>query len=152
MKKFIIISLFLCLLSCTSRKVEVNKSDSKEIATTNYTLKTIEKSILATDTKKDVQEDNYTYTPINKSAEFVVNGKVYKNVEIRRKIIKDNSIITELKIVDKKQDLSIKKAINNTSKINKKQVEKKGVSLSAKIALLIMFVILVAAYLKRRYL
>ena len=142
MKKYLIIILTLFLFSCTSRKVETEKKDSKEVTKINSIAKIVEKEVIKIDTKINTEETETIYTPIDYKSDFILDGKVYKNVQIRHRKKKDNSIVTELKTINKKQDIAVKKAVNSKLQYNIKHVDKQGLPIIVKIGILLGLIIL----------
>jgi uncharacterized protein YcfL len=142
MKKYLIIILTLFLFSCSSRKVETEKKDSKEVTKIDSVAKTVEKTNIKIDTKKDIEESELVFTPIDNTKEFIVNNKTYKNVQISQRKKKDNTIIAEIKTIGKKQDITIKKAVNSKLQSNIKHVDKKGLPIIAKISILLGLILL----------
>lgn len=101
MKNIITIILLILITSCGARKVNIEKLSIKKdsIATTDIVVTTdIEKKLVdTTNIKMQVETDEITLTPIDSSKEIVVDGKKYKNVIIRRKKVKDNSLYVNSK-------------------------------------------------------
>ena len=99
----IIIVLSILVSSCGARKVNIDKLSIRKDSTsiTNIAVVTdIEKtSTDSTNIKIQVETDEITLTPIDTCKEMVVDGKKYKNVVIRHKKSKDNSLYTNSKNV-----------------------------------------------------
>jgi hypothetical protein len=116
---FILVSLVL--LSCGSRKVtiqEIKKDSLKQIETKIVTKEETNIAI-----KNDICIDEFTITPLDTLKDIVVNGITYKNVVLRYKKVKDNSLHIEKKIASKKE---LKKELIKTSvKSFKKEIDKK---------------------------
>jgi hypothetical protein len=95
MKKLL---LFTCLIliSCGSRKVNIEKLTIKKdsIAETKVTVITIENKIKTDSTNIIATIDNseITITPIDTCKEIIVEGKVYKNVVLKIKKNKANTL------------------------------------------------------------
>ena len=142
MKKYLIILLTLFLLSCASRKVETQKKDSKEFTKVDSVAKTVEKEVIKIHTKKDIEESELVFTPIDNTKEFIVNNKTYKNVQISHRKKKDNTIIAEVKTIDKKQNILVKKAVNSKLQSNTKHVDKQGLPIVTKIGILLGLILL----------
>ena len=142
MKKYLIILLTLFLFNCSSRKVETEKKDSKEVTKIDSVAKTVEKTNIKIDTKKDIEESELVFTPIDNTKEFIVNNKTYKNVQISHRKKKDNTIVAEVKTIDKKQDIAVKKAVNSKLQSNIKQLDKQGLPIIAKIGILLGLILL----------
>jgi hypothetical protein len=120
--KAIYILVSLILFSCGSRKVaiqETKKDSLKQIETKIVTKEETNISI-----KNDIYTDEFTITPLDTLKDIVVNGITYKNVILRYKKVKDNSLHIENKIVSKNE---LKKEIVKTSiKEFKKEIDKKA--------------------------
>jgi hypothetical protein len=123
MKQIIILLFSISLLSsCGSRKVvieEVKKDSLSQIST-----KIVTDEVVKTETKNNVVTDEFTITPLDTCKDIVVNGIKYKNVVLKYKKTKDNSLHTEQKKVSKKED---KKQITKVEvKEDKKKVERES--------------------------
>jgi len=85
------------LSSCGTRKVvidEVKKDSLSQIST-----KTIIDKLSRTETKNDIITDEFTITPLDTCKDIVVNGITYKNVVLRYKKTKDNTIqVQDIKV------------------------------------------------------
>ena len=119
--KAIYILVSLVLFSCGSRKVaiqEIKKDSLKQIETKIVTKEETNIAI-----KNDIYTDEFTITPLDTLKDIVVNGITYKNVVLRYKKVKDNSLHIEKKIVSKNE---LKKELIKTS-VNsfKKEIDKK---------------------------
>ncbi len=116
---FILVSLIL--IGCGSRKVviqEIKKDSLKQIETKIVTKEETNISI-----KNDIYTDEFTITPLDTLKDIVVNGITYKNVVLRYKKVKDNSLHIEKKIVSKNE---LKKELTKTSvKEFKKDIDRK---------------------------
>lgn len=122
MKQIIILLFSIFFISCSSRKVvveQIKKDSLKQIET-----KIVTKEDLKTETKNDILIAEYTIEPLDSLKEFVIDGKTYKNVRLRYKNTKDNSLYKEEKKVSKNED--IKQTIKTTSKVFKKNIDKKA--------------------------
>jgi hypothetical protein len=139
---FLVVLLIGAVISCSSRKVETEKKDSKEVTKVDSIAKIVEKQVIKIDTKIDIEESETIYTPIDYKSNFIVDGKVYKNVQISHKKKKDNSIVAEVKTIDKKQDIAVKKAVNSKLQSNIKTVDKQGLPIIAKIGILLGLILL----------
>ena len=120
--KQIFILVSLVLFSCASRKVnkEVTHKDSLKQIETNIVTK--EETNIAI--KNDVSIDEFTITPLDTLKDIVINGISYKNVVLRYKKVKDNSLHIENKIVSK--DELKKETIKTSVKSFKKDIDKKA--------------------------
>jgi hypothetical protein len=123
MKQIIILLFSISLLSsCGSRKVvveEVKKDSLSQIST-----KIATDEVVKTETKNNVVTDEFTITPLDTCKDIVVNGIKYKNVVLKYKKTKDNSLHTEQKKVSKKED---KKQITKVEvKEDKKKVKRES--------------------------
>jgi hypothetical protein len=121
MKTKLILLSALLLIGCGTRKTSQTKTDvtTKEVATDNSVIET------KTDTNLKVIDctltDEIEIIPIDNTKEILVNGKVYKNVSIKQRKLKNNVITTENKKVSEK----IKKDVKTKSKA-KVQVKDKA--------------------------
>jgi preprotein translocase subunit SecF len=158
MKKLIYILVSLLFISCGSRKVSKTtveeKKDSVSVVDVKTEIKTNENTEINNNSKIDKTEDEIIIEPIDNTKEIVVNGKTYKNVKIRHKKTKDNSLHTNQKKVSKnalKQQIKHNKQVVSTSKVLKeKKIEKKE-SLVIYIYYLIIFIILYIIYKYKNY-
>lgn len=100
MKKIILVLVFI-LASCGARKtntasIDIRKDsivDTKVIVTTTENkIKTDSTNVI---TKADI--DEITFTPVDSSKEIVIEGKRYKNVVLKVKKSKTNSLYTNKK-------------------------------------------------------
>jgi hypothetical protein len=121
MKKLLLI-ICLLLISCGSRKVVVDKLNVKKdsIATTEIKVITIEakEKTDSTNIVTVIDSSEITITPIDTCKEIIVEGKVYKNVVLKIKKSKTNSLYT-----NKKKESETKRIDSAaTSKVIKKEV------------------------------
>jgi hypothetical protein len=97
MKKYILV-LILTLVSCASRKVNVDITKEKKDSTVTTVSETKEiKTIDKVDSTKvvaNVEEAEVEICPIDSTKEIIVNGKIYKNVRIKIKKNKSNTLYT----------------------------------------------------------
>ena len=149
MKKLILLLSLIFLFSCVSRKVENTKIETKAKNKIDSVSKIVEKAIIKIDTKKDIEETEITYIPIDNKSDFIIDGKVYKNVQIKHRKIKDNTIIAEVKRIDKKQDIAVKKQSKDRINTVQKKVDKKGLNIFTKIGIIIIAISIIvgAGYL-----
>jgi len=100
MKKLILLFLII-LTSCASRHVQVDKLEIKKdsVAETKVLVTTIENKEKTDSTNIVTTIDNseITITPIDTCKEIIVEGKVYKNVVLRIKKNKVNTLYTNNK-------------------------------------------------------
>jgi len=116
---FILVSLFL--IGCGSRKVviqEIKKDSLKQIETKIVTKEETNIAI-----KNDIYTNEFTITPLDTLKDIVVNGITYKNVVLRYKKVKDNSLHIKKKTIVKNE---LKKELTKTSvKEFKKDIDRK---------------------------
>jgi len=100
MKKIVLL-VILVLTSCASRKVHVDKVDIKKdsIVETKIEVTTIENKEKTDSTNIFVNADcsEITITPIDSSKTILVDGKSYKNVVLKIKKTKTNTLYTNKK-------------------------------------------------------
>jgi len=144
--RFYIIGLFLLLISCGSRKVQLErivvKKDSTVQITSNVTkLETLEKKD-STSINLDITEDEITFTPIDTTKEIIIDGKSYKNVVLKIKKTKDNSIYKNNNISSetKRIDSTGTTTINKTSSTN---IKNKETEKTTSIAWFLLFILLI---------
>jgi glutamine synthetase type III len=133
MKKILFILVSILFISCGSRKVSKTnleqKKDSVSVVDVKTEIKTNENTEINNNSKIDKTEDEIIIEPIDNTKEIVVNGKTYKNVKIRHKKTKDNSLHTNQKKVSKnalKQQIKHNKQVVTASKVFvEKKIEKK---------------------------
>jgi len=125
MKKLILLFLIV-LTSCASRQVQIDKLDIKKdsVAETKVTVTTIENKIKTDSTNIIATIDNseITITPIDTCKEIIVEGKVYKNVVLKIKKNKANTLYTNNKTEsnNKHTDSVATVKVNKTEKISGK--------------------------------
>jgi len=125
MKKLILLFLIV-LTSCASRQVQVDKLDIKKdsVAKTKVIVTTIENKIKTDSTNIVTTIDNseITITPIDTCKEIIVEGKVYKNVVLKIKKNKANTLYTNNKTEsnNKHTDSVATVKVNKTEKISGK--------------------------------
>ena len=98
------------LSSCSTRKViieEVKKDSLSQIST-----KIVTKEDIKIETKNDITTDEFTITPLDTCKDIVIDGKTYRNVVLRYKKTKDNTIqVQDIKVAkneDKQQTTKVK--------------------------------------------
>ena len=119
--KAIYILVSLILFSCSSRKVAIQETKKDSLKQIETKIVTKEETNIAI--KNDIYTDEFTITPLDTLKDIVVNGITYKNVVLRYKKVKDNSLHIEKKIVSKNE---LKKELIKTSvKTFKKDIDRK---------------------------
>jgi hypothetical protein len=125
MKKLILLFLII-LSSCASRHVQVDKLDIKKdsIAETKVVVTTIEtkEKTDSTNIVTTIDNSEITITPIDTCKEIIVEGKVYKNVVLKIKKNKVNTLYTNNKTEsnNKRTDSVATTKVNKTEKISGK--------------------------------
>jgi hypothetical protein len=149
MKRCLIIIILFTAISCGTRKVESNKMHTKEVVKIDSTAKIVEKETIKIETKKNIEKEDYYYEPIDNKSEFIVDGKVYKNVHIRHEKQKDYTNIAEVKTFHKKTDIAVKKDVKGNSAVLLKVSHRKGLDIATKIGIIItaIGIIIGAGYL-----
>jgi hypothetical protein len=88
------------LSSCGTRKVvidEVKKDSLSQIST-----KIVTKEDIKIETKNDITTDEFIITPLDTCKDIVIDGKKYRNVTIKYKKTKDNTIqVQDIKVAKK---------------------------------------------------
>lgn len=124
MKKYIL--LLILFTSCASRHVQVDKLEVKKdsVVETKILVKTIENTEKTDSTNIVTTIDNseIVITPIDTCKEIMVEGKVYKNVILRIKKNKVNTLYTNKKTEsnNKLKDSVAVIKVNKTEKISGK--------------------------------
>ena len=139
---FLVIIIIGAVISCSSRKVETEKKETKEVTKVDSVAKIVEKTNIKVDTKKDTEETETIYIPIDSKSYFIIDGKTYKNVQISHIKKKDNTIIAEVKTIDKKKDIAVKKAVKSKLQSNIKSIDKQGLPIIAKIGIIVGLILL----------
>lgn len=134
--------IFITMLSsCASRKVVTDKvvikSDSISVVKDTLSIKVADSSYV----KKEVLLEDIIIKPIDSCAEFIVDGKVYKNVTITIKKQTNSNIHSKSKITNLNTSKTQKTAIKKETVAKKKEIIKKANYIVHLTALL--FVILV---------
>ena len=115
MKKHLYILVSLVLLSCGSRKVQVNNTEIKKDSSVTTTQIDSSKYIKTTDDSTniniDTEETEISITPLDSTKEIKVNGKTYFNVKLRIKKRKDN---TTYQNTNKVAQIDLKQVIKHT--------------------------------------
>ena len=160
MKKLL---LFTCLIliSCGSRKVNIEKLTVKKDSTATVEIKAIteiKRDIVdSTNIKTDIIHDEVTMQPIDTCKEMIIEGKHYKNVILKIKKIKTNSLYTnkkkesETKRIDStaKSIVIKKEGIDGKSKV----IDKKE-SITGNIvvySLLLLLIIAIVIFVRKVY-
>lgn len=118
---YVVVASTLLLTACSSRKVvidEVKKDSLSQIST-----KIATEEVAKIETKNDIKIEEFTIEPLDTCKDIVINGKTYRNVVLRHKITKDNTIQVQDKKVSK-----IKEKQQSTKfevKEKKKETDKK---------------------------
>ena len=155
MKKLIYILVSIIFISCSSRKVNKTnleeKKDSVSVVDVKTEIKTNENTEINNNSKIDKTEEEFIFEPINDTLPFIVNSKIYKNVKIRHKKTKDNSLHINQKKVSKnalKQQIKHNKQVVSTSKVFvEKKIEKK----ESLVIYFYLFILLILLYLIYKY-
>jgi hypothetical protein len=110
------------LSSCSTRKVVIEEFKKDSISETVVKIATVED--IKIETKNDIITDEFIITPLDTCKDIVINGITYKNVVLRYKNTKDNSLhkqdIKVSKIEDKQQSTKVE------IKEKKKEIDKKA--------------------------
>jgi ATP-dependent Zn protease len=123
MKTKLILLSALLLIGCGSRKTQQTKTDvtTKEVATDNSVIET--KTETNTKVVDCTSTDEIEIIPIDNTKEIVVNGKVYKNVSIKKKKTKNNLTIAKNEIVDKIEKKDVKTKSKAKVEVKQKATE-----------------------------
>jgi hypothetical protein len=131
MKKLLLITCLL-LMSCGARKVNIEKLEVKKDSVATTEVKAIvdikKETIDSTNIKTDTTQDEITVQPIDTCKEMVVEGKHYKNVVLKIKKIKTNSLYTNKKKESETKhiDSTATVKVNKTEEVvvNNKKIDK----------------------------
>ena len=123
----ILATIFIAALSsCASRKVAIDKvvikSDSVSILKDTLSIKVVDSSYV----KKEAILEDIIIKPIDSCAEFIVDGKVYKNVTITIKKQTNSNIHSKSKKTDLNTSKTQKTAVKKQIAIKKKEIVKKA--------------------------
>jgi len=134
--------IFITMLSsCASRKVITDKlvikSDSISIVKDTLSIKVVDSSYV----RKEAILEDIIIKPIDSCAEFIVDGKVYKNVAIMIKKRTNSNVHSKSKKTNLNTSKTQKTAVKTETIVKKKEIVKKANYIMHLIALL--FVILV---------
>lgn len=133
MKKILLI-LLLILTSCGARKAQVEKTEIKtdSVVEIKSIVKIEEQKIKVDSTNVSIEkvEDEIIFTPIDTCKEIIVDGKKYKNVVLRIKKIKTNTLYSNNKIeseIKRKDSIGTTKATKTKVVVAKtKNVERES--------------------------
>ena len=133
MKKIILILLIL-LTSCAGRNVNINKTDIKKDSIVNTEVKviTVETKIKtdSTNITTDIDNSEITITPIDSSKSIIVDGKSYKNVVLKIKKTKANTLYInnkrESQTKHKDSAATIKVEVKEQANTKTKEIDKKA--------------------------
>lgn len=156
MKKYIFIAL-LFLTSCSARKVQIEKENVKKdsIATTTTNVKTVD-SIKKTDSttiNTNINIDEIIVTPIDSTKPIYINNIPYKNVILKIKKTKANTLYTnnktasETKVKDSVVVAVVKKSEASTKESKKVDSKPRYYYL---LALLVLILIMYFLWRQRR--
>ena len=130
--KHLYILVSLVLFSCGARKVDIQKTTVKKdsIATTEVKVITIEnkEKTDSTNIATTIDSSEITITPIDSCKEIVVDGKSYKNVVLKIKKNKANTLYvnnkkeSETKRIDSVATVKVNKTEDVI--VNNKKIEK----------------------------
>jgi len=137
MKQIIILLFSILFISCGTRKVAIQEIKKDSISSIVSNIVTNE--LTNSETKNNIIVDEFIITPLDSCKDIVVNGVTYKNVVLRYKNTKDNSLRTEQKIVSKIEDKQ--QIVKTSSKENKKDIERKQNNFLYFIPILILLLI-----------
>lgn len=134
--------IFITMLSsCASRKVvtdkAVIKSDSISVIEDALSIKVADSSYV----KKEVVLEDIIINPIDSCTEFIVDGKIYKNVTITIKKQTNRNIHSKSKKIDLNTSKTQKTAVKTKTIVKKKEIIKKANYIIHLIALLFIIFI-----------
>ena len=114
------------LSSCASRKVVTDKlvikSDSTSVIKDTLSVKVVDSSYI----KKEAILEDIIIRPIDSCAEFIVDGKVYKNVTITIKKQTNSNIHSKSKKTNLNTSKTQKTAVKTETTVKKKEIVKKA--------------------------
>lgn len=140
--KNIILFLLILFSSCSSRKVVIENVKKDSISETVVKTATVED--VKIETKNDILIDEFTITPLDSLKDIVINGISYKNVVLRYKKTKDNTLYKEDKKVSKIEDKQ------QNTKVQVKEKKKEIKKIFNPIGYLIIISIIIVLWLNRR--
>jgi hypothetical protein len=159
-KKIILVLVFI-LASCGARKTNTTSIDIRKdsivdtkviVTTTENKIKTDSTNVI---TKADI--DEITFTPVDSSKEIVIEGKRYKNVVLKVKKSKTNSLYTNKK---KQSDNKRTDSIANIKAVKKEVIDGKTKDTDKKesivgnivvYSLLLLFWVALALFVRKMY-
>lgn len=160
MKKLLLITCLL-LMSCGARKVNIEKVTVKKdsTATTEIKVVTVEtkEKTDSTNVNTTIDDHEITVTPIDTCKEIVVDGKRYKNVILKIRKTKTNSLYTnkkkesETKLIDSTANSVVIKKESTDGKT--KTIDKKE-SIAGNIvtySLLLLLIIAIVIFVRKVY-
>lgn len=161
MKKSIVLASLLLLISCGARKVDIARIDIKKDSTaiTNIAVVTEEVKLKtdSTNVNTKVDEDEITFTPVDSSKEIIIEGKHYKNVVLKIKKTKVNSLYVNNK---KESDIKHTDSVASTKVVKKEVIDGKTKIIDKKesivgnvitYSLLLLFIIIVIIIGRKAY-
>ena len=137
-------TLVVVLASCSTRKVVID--EVKKDSVSQISVKIATKEVLDVKNETDIFTEEFTVTPLDTCKDIVIDGKVYKNVVLTYKKIKDKSVYTEKKIASKIEDKQ--QSTKTVEKLKKKQIERK----SFNILWIIIISFIIVVWLNKQYL
>lgn len=160
MKKLLLITC-LILMSCGARKVNIEKVTVKKDSIATVEVKAIteiKKDITdSTNIKTDTTQDEIVIQPIDTCKEMVVEGKRYKNVVLKIRKTKTNSLYTNKK---KESETKHIDSTANSVVIKKESTDEKTKTIDKKesiagnivmYSLLLLFIIAIVIFVRKVY-
>ena len=126
MKQIIILLFSILFISCSSRKVIVDKSYIKKDSIAQESTKISIKEIDGTKVENNIIIDEFKIIPLDSTKEIVVNGIKYKNVVLSYKKTKDNSLYLNKKTIHYNEDKHQNNSVSTIKKEKKKEIDKKA--------------------------
>jgi hypothetical protein len=145
MKKIIIL-LLIFLSSCASRKVQIDKVEIKKDSVVEIKDTLSVKVIDSSYVKKEAILEDIIIKPIDSCAEFIVDGKIYKNVTITIKKRTNSNIYSKSKKTNLNASKTQKTVVKTEIVTKKKEVIKKANYIAYLIALLFVILIMFIFY------
>jgi len=100
------------LSSCGTRKVIID--EVKKDSLSQISIKIVTKEDIKIETKNDITTDEFTITPLDTCKDIVIDGKTYRNVTIKYKKTKDNTIqVQDIKVAKKELKVQDTKVTQN---------------------------------------